>query len=153
MQKNHQTNGALRSVIKKYQKSLAQVIGQLAQAVGNYPPEQVDIACFFQELIDGDWDAYEEATAHNSEELRKQDREILQMQEQIRQTLNEENQVLFDRYEDLLNCRMTSELDQAYLTGYQTAIRFLLIGILPTNTMLAHYSRNISERGDEKSET
>ena len=118
MQKNHQTNGALRSVIKKYQKSLAQVIGQLAQAVGNYPPEQVDIACFFQELIDGDWDAYEEATAHNSEELRKQDREILQMQEQIRQTLNEENQGLFDRYEDLLNCRMTSELDQAYLVGY-----------------------------------
>ena len=153
MPKKHQTNGALRSVVKKYQKSLAQAIGQLAQAVGNHPPEQVEIACFFQALIDGDWDAYEEATVHNSEELRKQDREILQVQEQIRQILNGENQVLFDQYEDLLNCRMTSELDQAYLTGYQTAIRFLLMGILPTNTMLAHYSRNISERGDEKSET
>ena len=100
MQKNHQTNGALRSVIKKYQKSLAQVIGQLAQAVGNYPPEQVDIACFFQELIDGDWDAYEEATAHNSEELRKQDREILQMQEYVEKldrSQNEEENTLWDK--------------------------------------------------------
>lgn len=153
MQKNHQTNGALRSVIKKYQKSLAQVIGQLAQAVGNYPPEQVDIACFFQELIDGDWDAYEEATAHNSEELRKQDREILQVQEQIRQTLNEENQVLFDRYEDLLNCRMTSELDQAYLVGYQTAIRLLLMGILPTDTLLTRDAQHAPEKGSENYET
>lgn len=153
MQKNHQTNGALRSVIKKYQKSLAQVIGQLAQAVGNYPPEQVDIACFFQELIDGDWDAYEEATAHNSEELRKQDREILQMQEQIRQTLNEENQVLFDRYEDLLNCRMTSELDQAYLVGYQTAIRLLLMGILPADTLLTRDAQHAPEKGSENYET
>lgn len=153
MQKNHQTNGALRSVIKKYQKSLAQVIGQLAQAVGNYPPEQVDIACFFQELIDGDWDAYEEATAHNSEELRKQDREILQMQEQIRQTLNEENQVLFDRYEDLLNCRMTLELDQAYLVGYQTAIRLLLMGILPADTLLTRDAQHAPEKGSENYET
>lgn len=153
MQKNHQTNGALRSVIKKYQKSLAQVIGQLAQAVGNYPPEQVDIACFFQELIDGDWDAYEEATAHNSEELRKQDREILQMQEQIRQTLNEENQGLFDRYEDLLNCRMTSELDQAYLVGYQTAIRLLLMGILPADTLLTRDAQHAPEKGSENYET
>ena len=143
----------MRSVIKKYQKSLAQVIGQLAQAVGNYPPEQVDIACFFQELIDGDWDAYEEATAHNSEELRKQDREILQMQEQIRQTLNEENQGLFDRYEDLLNCRMTSELDQAYLVGYQTAIRLLLMGILPADTLLTRDTQHAPEKGSENYET
>ena len=132
---------------------MERAIRQLAQAVGNRPPEREEIAGFFQDLIDGGWDAYEEATAHESEELRKEDREILQIQGQIRKMLDGEKQVLFDRYEDLLNCRMTSELDQAYLTGYQTAIRFLLIGILPTNTMLAHYSRNISERGDEKSET
>ena len=56
---------------------------------------------FFQELIDGGWDAYEEATAHESEELRKEDREILQLQEQIRQMLDREGQRQFDRYEDL----------------------------------------------------
>lgn len=153
MPKKHQTNGALRSVVKKYQKSLAQAIGQLAQAVGNHPLEQVEIACFFQALIDGDWDAYEEATVHNSEELRKQDREILQVQEQIRQILNGENQVLFDQYEDLLNCRMTSELDQAYLVGYQTAIRLLLMGILPANTLLTRDTQHALEKGSENYET
>ena len=153
MPRNMSANSSLQSILLKHQLALEQAILQLAQAVGNRPPEREEIAGFFQDLIDGGWDAYEEATAHESEELRKEDREILQIQGQIRKMLDGEKQVLFDRYEDLLNCRMTSELDQAYLTGYQTAIRFLLMGILPTNTMLARYSRNISERGDEKNET
>lgn len=153
MPRNMSANSSLQSILLKHQLALEQAILQLAQAVGNRPPEREEIASFFQDLIDGGWDAYEEATAHESEELRKEDREILQIQGQIRKMLDGEKQVLFDRYEDLLNCRMTSELDQAYLTGYQTAIRFLLMGILPTNTMLARYSRNIAERGDEKNET
>lgn len=105
---------------------------------------------FFQELIDGGWDAYEEATAHESEELRKEDREILQLQEQIRQMLDREGQRQFDRYEDCLNCRMTSELDQAYLVGYQTAIRLLLMGILPADTLLARNARHEPEKEGEK---
>ena len=105
---------------------------------------------FFQELIDGGWDAYEEATAHESEELRKEDREILQLQEQIRQLLDSEGQRQFDRYEDCLNCRMTSELDQAYLVGYQTAIRLLLMGILPADTLLARNARHEPEKEGEK---
>ena len=153
MSRYRRGKSSLQSSLMKHQLGLEREIRRLAQAVGNRPPEREEIADFFQDLIDGGWDAYEEATAHESEELRKEDREILQIQGQIRKMLDGEKQVLFDRYEDLLNCRMTSELDQAYLTGYQTAIRFLLMGILPTNTMLARYSRNISERGDEKNET
>ena len=95
-------------------------------------------------------DAYEEATAHESEELRKEDREILQLQEQIRQMLDREGQRQFDRYEDCLNCRMTSELDQAYLVGYQTAIRLLLMGILPADTLLARNARHEPEKEGEK---
>lgn len=94
--------------------------------------------------------AYEEATAHESEELRKEDRETLQLQEQIRQMLDREGQRQFDRYEDWLNCRMTSELDQAYLVGYQTAIRLLLMGILPADTLLARNARHEPEEEEEK---
>ena len=136
MPRNLSANSSLQSILLKHQLALERAIRQLAQAVGNRAPEREEIAGFFQDLIDGGWDAYEEATAHESEELRKEDREILQIQGQIRKMLDGEKQVLFDRYEDLLNCRMTSELDQAYLTGYQTAIRFLLMGILPTNTIV-----------------
>ena len=118
MQRNPHTNDSLRSIVKKHQLSLEQAICRLAQAVGNQPPEREDISAFFQALISGNWDAYEEATAHESAELRKQDREILQLQEKLREQLDEDGQDLFVRYEAMLNSRMTSELDHAYLVGY-----------------------------------
>ena len=150
MPRNLSANSSLQSILLKHQLALERAIRQLAQAVGNRPPEREEIADFFQDLIDGGWDAYEEATAHESEELRKEDREILQIQGQIRKMLDGEKQVLFDRYEDLLNCRMTSELDQAYLVGYQTAIRLLLMGILPADTLLARNARHEPEEEEEK---
>ena len=153
MRKTQHADSALRSVIKRHHQALELAISQLAQAVGNRPPEGEEISALFQSLISGDGDAYEEATAHESEELRKLDREILQLQGQLRQTLDGERQDLFDRYEDLWNCRMTSELDHAYLVGYQTAIRFLLMGILPANTILARDTQTVSEKGDEDSDT
>lgn len=64
--------------------------------------------------------------------------------------LDREGQRQFDRYEDCLNCRMTSELDQAYLVGYQTAIRLLLMGILPADTLLARNARHEPEEEEEK---
>ena len=154
MQRKPHTNDSLRSIVKKHQLSLEQAICRLAQAVGNQPLEREDISAFFQALISGEWDAYEEATAHESdEELRKQDREILQLQEKLRNLLSEDSQDLFVRYEAMLNSRMTSELDHAYLVGYQTAIRFLLMGILPTEAVLTHNSQNASEEGEDNYET
>lgn len=64
--------------------------------------------------------------------------------------LDREGQRQFDRYEDCLNCRMTSELDQAYLVGYQTAIRLLLMGILPADTLLARNAWHEPEKEGEK---
>ena len=81
MRKDLNAGGSLRAVMQQHHLALEQAICQLAQAVGNHPPERAEIARFFQELIDGGWDAYEEATAHESEELRKEDQEILQLQE------------------------------------------------------------------------
>ena len=143
MRKDLNAGSSLRAIIQQHHLALEQAIRQLAQAVGNHPPERAEIARFFQELIDGGWDAYEEATAHESEELRKEDREILQL-------LDSEGQRQFDRYEDCLNCRMTSELDQAYLVGYQTAIRLLLMGILPADTLLARNAWHEPEKEGEK---
>ena len=67
--------------------------------------------------------------------------------------MDEDGQDLFVRYEAMLNSRMTSELDHAYLVGYQTAIRFLLMGILPTEAVLTHNSQNASEEGEDNYET
>ena len=71
MRKDLNAGRSLRAVMQQHHLALEQAIRQLAQAVGNHPPERAEIARFFQELIDGGWDAYEEATAHESEELSK----------------------------------------------------------------------------------
>ena len=61
MPRNLSANSPLQSILLKHQLALERAIRQLAQAVGNRPPEREEIAGFFQDLIDGGWDAYEEA--------------------------------------------------------------------------------------------
>ena len=58
MPRNLSANSSLQSILLKHQLALEQAILQLAQAVGNRPPEREEIAGFFQDLIDGGWDAY-----------------------------------------------------------------------------------------------
>ena len=57
MRKDLNAGGSLRAVMQQHHLALEQAIRQLAQAVGNHPPERAEIARFFQELIDGGWDA------------------------------------------------------------------------------------------------
>ena len=45
--------------------------------------DQEEIAAFFHDFMDGYWDAFEEATSHDSDDLREIDRQILQLQEEI----------------------------------------------------------------------
>lgn len=95
---------------------------------GGQAPDQEEIAAFFHDFMDGYWDAFEEATSHDSDDLREIDRQILQLQEEISRALGPEHQDVLSRYECLANSRMTKELDHAFLIGYQTAIRLLFKG-------------------------
>ena len=93
--------------------------------------------------MDGYWDAFEEATSHDSDDLREIDRQILQLQEEISRALGPEHQDVLSQYECLANSRMTKELDHAFLIGYQTAIRLLLMGVLPLPALVADYSTGV----------
>ena len=68
------------------------------------------------------------------------------LQDQILQQLGSEHRELLDKYETLLYNRTSTELEMAFLVGYQTAIRFLLMGILP----LQAFSRDSD--GDDQNE-
>lgn len=72
--------------------------------------------------------------------LREIDRQILQLQEEISRALGPEHQDVLSQYECLANSRMTKELDHAFLIGYQTAIRLLLMGVLPLPALVADNS-------------
>lgn len=142
MQNTSSVADAVQTALKNRCQSLEHMIRQLAQAVGNRAPEHEEIAAFFHSFMDGGWDAFEEASAHDTGELKDMDKEILNIQRQLSRLLEEEHPDLIGKYEDLLNIRMTRELDQAFLVGYQTAIRLLLMGILPVSVFTQEVCNN-----------
>ena len=146
MQRKENVNDTLKAVLQKHWTMLIQAVRQLAQAVGNRPPESEEVAAFFHDFMDGYWDVFEETTAHSKEELKQADRQSQMLQDQILQQLGSEHRELLDKYETLLYNRTSTELEMAFLVGSQTAIRFLLMGILP----LQAFSRDSD--GDDQNE-
>ena len=71
-------HNAMRTVLENRRITLELALRQLAQTVGGQAPDQEEIAAFFHDFMDGYWDAFEEATSHDSDDLREIDRQILQ---------------------------------------------------------------------------
>lgn len=83
MQRKENVNDTLKAVLQKHWTMLIQAVRQLAQAVGNRPPESEEVAAFFHDFMDGYWDVFEETTAHSKEELKQADRQSQMLQDQI----------------------------------------------------------------------
>lgn len=146
MRMNPSVHDAMKTFISSRRSALVQAIEQLARAGGTSSPSKQEMAGFFQDFMGGSWDAFEEATAPNSGELKEITNQILQLQKQIRDLLGEEHQGIFIQYEDLVNRRATGELDHAFLAGYQTALRLLLMGLLPVPDLMHSGSQIQSEK-------
>ena len=69
-------HNAMRTVLENRRITLELALRQLAQTVGGQAPDQEEIAAFFHDFMDGYWDAFEEATSHDSDDLREIDRQI-----------------------------------------------------------------------------
>ena len=63
-------HNAMRTVLENRRITLELALRQLAQTVGGQAPDQEEIAAFFHDFMDGYWDAFEEATSHDSDDLR-----------------------------------------------------------------------------------
>lgn len=95
-------HNAMRTVLENRRITLELALRQLAQTVGGQAPDQEEIAAFFHDFMDGYWDAFEEATSHDSDDLREIDRQILQLQEEISRALGPEHQDVLSQYENAL---------------------------------------------------
>ena len=118
---------------------LEQAIRQLAIAFGNSDLNEEAIRLFFEDLMDNSWDAFEEATSSQSSHLKNLRKQILDLEQRIIRLLGDCHRPLMDQYANLVNNRDCYELEQAFLVGYQCAIRFLLLGILPASSLLQGY--------------
>lgn len=150
MDKDQRILEAVRVALAVREEALKMAITQVAEAVGNPAPSQEEVVAFFHSFIDGDWNPFEEATAHTTAEARKLDADIVALDQQICQLLGEQYLPTFDHYEALMNRRLTAEFDHAYLVGYQTAIRFLLMGILPLRPFFRTEDRRSGDVGSVK---
>ena len=59
--------------------------------------------------------------------------------------MTEETHRQVDEYTDALNHRYTAELDYAYMVGFQTAFRMLLLGLAAPKTVMQHFQEVAEE--------
>ena len=116
---------------------LTRVLGRLADALtgGNSlgdvcPPE------FFRALMDGDWDVYQELSTPTSSKYRQKHQETRELRRQLQDVLSLEQCALLDQYQAALLAEEPEELEHAFLVGYQTAVKLILMGMTPTDTLL-----------------
>lgn len=121
---------------------LIRVLGRLADALAGgagsgaslgaiCPPE------FFRDLMSGDWDVYQELSTPKSAQYHEKLDETLTLAKQLRDSLGAEHHNLLDQYQTALLAEETDALEHAFLIGYQTAVKLILMGITPKNTLLS----------------
>ena len=149
MQKKQSPQEVCKAILTNRRPELEQAIRQLAAAAGNRELNEEEISLFFQEVMDNCWDAFEEATCNKSPELQELNKRILEMESRILKLIGKENGKLMDRYAALVNSRDQHELEEAFLVGYQCAIRFVLMGIMPVPVLMQGYREREKEERDE----
>lgn len=120
---------------------LIRVLGRLADALASGTGSGVSLGAtcppeFFRDLMSGDWDIYQELSTPKSARYRKKQEEARTLANQLQTILGAEHRNLLDRYQAALLAEETEELEHAFLTGYQTAIKLILLGVTPQNTLL-----------------
>ncbi|MBQ7025056.1 MAG: hypothetical protein IJN31_00490 [Peptococcaceae bacterium] len=148
MCKDYSAREVCKSILSSRRAELEQAIRQLAVAVGNKALDEETVRLFFQEVLDNSWDAYEEATCNKSHELRELNKQVLDLENRIVNLIGKRNKSLMDQYATLVNCRDRHELEEAYLTGYQCALRFVLMGIMPAPVLMQGYWDREEQDGD-----
>lgn len=148
MCKDYSVHEVCKSILANRRTELEQAIRQLAVAAGNKDLDEEAVRLFFQEVLDNSWDAFEEATCNKSSALRELNEQILGMESRIVKLIGEENKNLMDQYATMVNCRDRHELEEAYLIGYQCALRFMLMGIMPAPVLMQGYWDREEKDGD-----
>lgn len=118
---------------------LAQALEQIAQALPpDFDHEAGRVPAFFHGFMDGFWTPFEEiCRPDDSKELKEATEAVRALERSLTQRLDQGQRKLLDQFCEAMNARGTEELERAFLIGYQVAIRLVLMGLLPLNTLLS----------------
>ena len=92
-------------------------------------PAFVDAPQFFYNYMYGDWHPYMEASEPATADLKARNQNVLHLVNYLESLLPKEAHRKVEEYIDAVNNRYTAELDYAYMVGFQTAFRMMLLGI------------------------
>ncbi len=116
---------------------LSQALEQIAQALpSDLDREASSVPAFFHSFMDGFWTPFEEVCRSDSKQLKDANETARTLKHTLTKRLDQDQRKLLDQFCDALNARNTDELEHAFLVGYQTAIRLMLMGLLPMNSLL-----------------
>lgn len=107
---------------------LTHALQGIAGSIG-MAPAFVDAPQFFYNYMYGDWHPYMEASEPATEDLKARNQNVLHLVNFLESLLPKEAHRKVEEYIDVVNNRYTAELDYAYMVGFQTAFRMMLLGI------------------------
>lgn len=136
----HQTKMGARffdQQLPELTRALGRLADTLAGAAG--PGPSLGAVCppeFFRALMDGDWDVFQELSTPTSTQYREKHMKTRELEERLRAILGEQDRPLVEQYQAALMAEEPEELEHAFLVGYQTAVKLILMGTTPINTLL-----------------
>ena len=107
---------------------LTHALQGIAGSIG-MAPAFVDAPQFFYNYMYGDWHPYMEASEPATADLKVRNQNVLHLVNYLESLLPKEAHRKVEEYIDAVNNRYTAELDYAYMVGFQTAFRMMLLGI------------------------
>lgn len=115
--------------------NLLQALRQLANALG-IDKAYCNSEDFFRDFMCGFWEPFDEVSRVGNQEQSKLNEEIKAYRALIEAKINPETKELLDHYTDLLGGRNGEALSYAFLVGYQSAFRFILLGLSKPSEIL-----------------
>lgn len=117
---------------------LTHALQGIAGSIG-MDPAFVDAPQFFYDYMYGDWHPYIEASNPATEDLKARNQNVLHLVTYLESLLPKEAHRKVEEYIDAVNNRYSAELDYAYMVGFQTAFRMLLLGITDPDLLMAKF--------------
>ena len=117
------------------QKAVIRAIRQLANALGK-DQAYCNSKDFFRDFMESFWEPFEEISSAGNQKQKMLNEEIKAYRSLVEAKVSPEVSELLGHYIDLLGSRNGEALDYAFLVGYQSAFRLILLGLSEPSTVL-----------------
>ena len=124
-----------KKAVAQHEKELEEVLRQMAAALTR-DTQFSSISEFFSAFMRGFWEPFPEICQVETQRHKQIREELVGLEQQIRAAIDPDTYQQFCRYGDLLSQRNSDSLEDAFLVGFQCAIRFLLLGIVPASKII-----------------